>query len=85
MFSDVTNAYIVWSLAEAGIDVNKDLEWMLKACEANLRKDSYLMALTSATCYKLNKKEEGNSLAEALIKFQQKDGSVADQETTITR
>jgi len=50
-----------------------------------LRKDSYLMALTSATCYKLKKRNEGNSLAEELAKFQGKDGSVSDQETTITR
>jgi len=57
----------------------------LKECEAKLRKDSYLLGLTAATMYKLKRHEEGNSLAADLIKFQKEDGSVSDQETTITK
>jgi len=43
------------------------------------------LALTAATMFKLGRKDVGVSLSSDLEKFQGKDGSVSNQETTITK
>ena len=80
---DVTNAYIVYSLAEAGsqqidIEVNKVVETALQ------KKDPYLLALACNTLWLLKKSEKAAEVTKVLIAAQKDDGSWQGHTHSIT-
>eukprot|EP01117_Protostelium_nocturnum_P005679 TRINITY_DN2049_c1_g5_i1.p1 TRINITY_DN2049_c1_g5~~TRINITY_DN2049_c1_g5_i1.p1 ORF type:complete len:886 (-),score=345.80 TRINITY_DN2049_c1_g5_i1:33-2372(-) len=79
-----TDAYITWALTEAGLDTKKDIDYVVKNC-AEKKKDAYIWALTAICLYKSNRKEEATVWSRKLAELLKPDGSIADEETSITR
>ncbi len=70
---EVTNAYLVYSLAEAGYsDIHKEYEAALK--EAWSSKDAYRQALLASASFKLKRTEEGQKLVKELTAEVQQKG-----------
>lgn len=78
-----TNAYIVWSLVEAGMDLKDELNAVAQECKAST--DPYYIGLAACSLYTLKRNEEAEQLAEKLISFQQPSGLITNAPTTITR
>jgi len=71
---DITNAYIIYSLAEAGfqqleLEVKKTTETALQ------KKDPYLLALAANTLWLLKQTDKANEVTAALIQTQAENGS----------
>ena len=81
---EITNAYIVYALSEAGYTDFK-LEAKTSYDKAVTNKDPYQMALMANTMYNLGEKAKGDKLISSLSKSQFKDGSWNGSEHSITR
>lgn len=81
---DITNAYIVYALAEAGQqDVEKELNAL--AAQALRTKDPYLLALAANALFRLNHDARGRTAVDALLAAQSSDGSWTGARHSITR
>ncbi|MCD2258377.1 TonB-dependent receptor plug domain-containing protein [Psychroserpens luteolus] len=60
--ADVANAYIVYAISEAGIDVDLSLEYEAAFKDALKSKDAYKMAMMALASYNLNKPENASIL-----------------------
>lgn len=71
---DITNAYIVYSLAEAGSQqIDAEVE---KTCKTALeKKDPYLLALAANTLWLLKKEEKAKEMTAVLLAKQMENGS----------
>lgn len=79
-----TDAYITWALTEAGLDTKKDVDYVVANC-AEKKNDAYIWALVSICLYRLNRKKEAQKWSRKLAELQRPDGSVMDEQTSITR
>jgi hypothetical protein len=84
--AEVTDAYIVWSLAEAGFAGGLDKELERQAALARDSRDPYLLALATGTLTRLDgKRKEAAAAAQRLAALQAKDGSFPGADHSITR
>ncbi len=82
----VADAYIVYAISEAGIDVSLEKEYDTTYAKAVQSNDTYRMALLAAASYNLNKPENGNRLLEAITQNIERYGFKGlPVENTITR
>ncbi len=81
--AEVTNAYIVYALAEAGFD-EIDLEANAAYKEALSSKDPYQLALVACAMFELGEKDKGRKALAALMGTQDKDGSFTGKKHSIT-
>ncbi len=81
---EITNAYIVYSLSEAGI---KDIQAELDAAneKAKASADPYQLALVANAYFNMGQAEKGEALMDQLLPLQQKDGSWNGKSHSITR
>jgi alpha-2-macroglobulin-like protein len=80
---DITNAYIVWSLTEAG-EKDLDLEITSIYKDAKSKKDAYLWGLAASSLFTTGKVNEAMELANEICNHQEKTGEVLQSKTTIT-
>src|SRR5262249_38249027 len=80
---DITNAYIVWALTDAG---NDDVEKELKVLTAQAKdsKDPYFLALVGNSLINRSKTEEGLAVLKQLGGLQKADGHLQGTRTSIT-
>jgi hypothetical protein len=71
---DITNAYILYGLAEAGFQ-QLDLEVKTAAALALEKKDPYVLALMANTLWLLNKKTEAREMTRVLLSTRKENGS----------
>ncbi|WP_298901252.1 TonB-dependent receptor plug domain-containing protein [uncultured Psychroserpens sp.] len=64
--ADVANAYIVYAISEAGIDVDLNLEYEAAYKDALKSKDAYKMAMMALASYNLDKPENASTLISKL-------------------
>ncbi len=84
--AEVTDAYIVWSLAEAGYTDELDKELARQQGLATKTSDPYMLALAAGTLARLDGKDkEARAAAKRLVSMQAKDGSWAGADHSITR
>lgn len=82
--ADITNAYIVYALAEAGRrDIQKELDSSVKSAMES--KDPYVMALVANALYCFDDKNRGNEIIKILIGKQANDGAWCGSRHSITR
>lgn len=79
----VTNAYIVYALAEAGFD-EIDIEANAAYKEAISSKDPYQLALVACAMFELGEKDKAQKALTALMGTQSKDGSFTGKKHSIT-
>ncbi len=80
---DITNAYIVWALLEAGErGLEKEIEWV--AARAKESDDAYFLALAANVMY-LGKHPQAPAILDRLNGKQGTDGAVRGATTSITR
>jgi len=80
---DVTNAYIVYALAESGYtDLKNEFNASLKRAQDT--KDPYLMALMANAAIKLGETKKADEIVSALLNMQAKDGSWTGTTHSIT-
>jgi hypothetical protein len=81
---DITNAYIVYALAEAGRrDIQKELDASVKSAQES--KDPYVLSLVANALFCFNDTQRGNEILKALMSKQDKDGSWCGTRHSITR
>lgn len=81
---DITNAYIVYALSEAGYkDVAKELNAVEK--EAKKSNDPYLMALAANVLFNVSEKERGDKMIVQLINARNEAGFWTGKKHSITR
>jgi hypothetical protein len=80
---DITNAYILYGLAEAGFQ-QLELEVKTASAKALEMKDPYVLALMSNTLWLLNKKEAAREMMQAMISTRKEDGSWTGTRHSIT-
>ncbi len=80
---EITNAYIVYSLAEAGFQ-QLDLEVQKTTETALARKDPYLLALASNTLWLLKQNEKAREVTRELLRLQAENGSWTGLSHSIT-
>ena len=80
---DITNAYIVYSLAEAGFQ-QLDLEVKKTTQIALEKKDPYLLALAANTLWLLKQTDKAREITQELLKTQALDGSWTGLSHSIT-
>jgi alpha-2-macroglobulin-like protein len=82
---DITNAYIVWALAESG--VTREIDRELKALyeQAKTAKDPYFIALAGLGQLNAGRTAESTEILQRLREFQQPIGEVEGARTSITR
>ncbi len=81
---EITNAYIVWALSEAGYtDIEKEVETSYDIAVKS--KDPYLMGLMANTMFNLKDNKKAESLMTSLYKMQDKNGSWTGVKHSITR
>ncbi len=84
--AEVTDAYIVWSLAEAGFVDGLDKELARQQGVALESSDPYMLALAAGTLTRLDGLDkEAQAAAKRLVSMQSKDGSWAGADHSITR
>jgi hypothetical protein len=81
---DITNAYIVYALAEAG---QRDIDKEVKAVAAHAlrKKDPYLLALAANALFRRENNGQGRTALDALLAAQSSDGSWTGTRHSITR
>ena len=81
---EITNAYIVWSLAEAGYkDIKKELDAAEK--EAYKSNDPYQLGLVANALYVFGDKTRAEKALTELLKAQKNDGAFAGKTHSVTR
>eukprot|EP00698_Gefionella_okellyi_P004784 TRINITY_DN1442_c0_g1_i1.p1 TRINITY_DN1442_c0_g1~~TRINITY_DN1442_c0_g1_i1.p1 ORF type:complete len:1311 (+),score=348.63 TRINITY_DN1442_c0_g1_i1:56-3988(+) len=82
---DVTNAYIIWALTEAG-STAEDLKLELTSMRALAAtvKDCYILGLIALSHFNVKDDKTGTDLLQLILKSQQADGHIEDVNTTIT-
>ncbi|HYT94223.1 MAG TPA: alpha-2-macroglobulin family protein, partial [Gemmataceae bacterium] len=80
----VTNAYIVWSLTEAGGDEDLTVELKTLHEAAKSSKDPYFVALVGLAHLNRGKSDEGLALLKAMRTAQQADGRLTGAQMSIT-
>ena len=80
---DVTNAYIVYAMSEAGY-TNLKSEFNASVKKALETKDAYLLAMMANTAYKLNDTKTAEQIMNVLIPLQSKEGSWTGSTHSIT-
>lgn len=80
---DITNAYIIYGLAEAGFQ-QLDLEVKKMTGIALDKKDPYVLALMANTLWLLKKPEEAREMTRALMATRKEDGSWTGSRHSIT-
>ena len=84
--AEVTDAYIVWSLAEAGFVDGLDKELARQKGVAQKTSDPYMLALAAGTLTRLEGEDkEARAAAKRLVSMQAKDGSWVGADHSITR
>jgi hypothetical protein len=84
--AEVTDAYIVWSLAEAGFTDGLDKELARQQEVAQKTSDPYMLALAAGTLARTDgKQKEATAAARRLVSMQAKDGSFPGADHSITR
>ena len=84
--AEVTDAYIVWSLAEAGFTDGLEKELDRQRGVARSSNDPYMLALAAGTLTRLEgANKEAAAAAKRLVSMQAKDGSWAGADHSITR
>jgi len=82
--ANTTNAYIVWSLTEAGEgSLDKEVDFLLAGWKD--QKDTYFLGLVAGCLYNTRRTKEAEEIAMKLVEAQQDDGSVKNAVTSITR
>ncbi len=83
---EVADAYIVYAISEAGINISLEKEYNATYTKALQSNDAYQMALLVATSYNLNRPENGKRLLDILIQNIEEFGFKGlPVENTITR
>lgn len=81
---EITNAYIVWALSEAGYtDIKLEVETSYK--QAVKSNDPYILALMSNTMFNLGEEKKAEELLNTLYKIQTKNGNWTGSSHSITR
>ncbi|MCA9270196.1 MAG: hypothetical protein KDA41_17060, partial [Planctomycetales bacterium] len=81
---NITNAYIVWALTEAGqTGIDAEVSHVVTSAEAS--DDPYLLALAAASAHNAGDKEAAARLRQKLAGLQKDDGRLEAKETSITR
>ena len=80
---DVTNAYIVYAMSEAGFS-NLKTEFNASVKKALETKDAYLLAMMANTAYKMNDAKTAEQIMNVLLPLQAKDGSWTGSTHSIT-
>jgi hypothetical protein len=81
---DITNAYIVYALAEAGRrDIQKELDVSVKSAQES--KDPYVLALVANALFCFEDTPRANDCLKLLMSKQEKDGSWCGTRHSITR
>ncbi len=81
---EITNAYIVWALSEAGyIDIKLESETSYK--QAIESKDPYMLALMANAMFNLKEEKKAEELLNTLYKIQTKNGNWTGLKHSITR
>lgn len=81
---DITNAYIVWALTEAGQQgIEKELDHVLQLGDDS--DDPYIIALAAASAMTAGREKTGKTLLAKLADHQEDDGHLDAKETSITR
>jgi len=81
---NTTNAYIVWSLTEAGESgLNQEVDHLLSQCKD--AKDTYFLGLVAGSLFNVGRSSDAIEIGKKLIPQQQPDGSVKNAVTSITR
>jgi alpha-2-macroglobulin-like protein len=84
--AEVTDAYIVWSLTEAGFTQGLDKELARQQGLARSSSDPYMLALAAGTLTRLEGKDkEAKAAAKRLVSMQAKDGSFPGADHSITK
>jgi hypothetical protein len=81
---DITNAYIVWALTEAGGDDDLETELTALITLAKDSKDPYFLALVGNSLINRNKTQEGQAILKKLVELQKEDGRLEGTRTSIT-
>ncbi|MCP4443429.1 MAG: hypothetical protein GY810_31385 [Aureispira sp.] len=81
--AEVTDAYIVWALCEAGYSSKIKKELDKSYTDAVKSEDPYMMSLLANALFKL-KDDRANVLLKEIIKTQQKDGSFVGLTSSVT-
>lgn len=80
---DVTNAYIVYAMSEAGF-TNLKIEFNASVKKALETKDAYLLAMMANTAFKMNDVKTADQIMNVLLPLQFKDGSWTGSTHSIT-
>jgi hypothetical protein len=80
---DITNAYILYGLAEAGFQ-QLDLEIKTASAKALEMKDPYVLALMANTLWILGRKDEAREMTRVLVSTRKEDGSWTGTRHSIT-
>ncbi|HMP58543.1 MAG TPA: alpha-2-macroglobulin family protein [Gemmatales bacterium] len=80
----ITNAYILWSLSEAGVDADLSAEAAAVYAAAAQSPDAYLVALAANVALNLQQAETARALVHRLASLQQANGSLVGTTTSIT-
>jgi len=83
--SDITNAYIVYALSEAGYSKEIEKELMASSKQARSSGDVYQLALVSNALFNCGKNEEGLDLLKQIEKLADTDGGWTGKKHSITR
>lgn len=78
----ISDAYIVWSLTEAG-ETGLETEINALAKQAMDLDDPYFMGLVALSLYNVKRDADAAKLLQRMLKHQQTDGSVIDSKTTV--
>ncbi len=82
--AQITDAYIVWALCEAGVKEDIRLEIETVVANANRSDDPYMLALASLSLIKRGQTAQALPLLKKLQAAKHKDGSLMAKETSIT-
>ncbi|MBX7180804.1 MAG: hypothetical protein K1X82_01735 [Bacteroidia bacterium] len=82
---DITDAYIVYALSEAGFANQLKLEYQKNVEHAITSKDPYLMGMMTMAAVQSNDRTNADKLAKLLVNSQEKDGSWNAKKHSITR
>lgn len=83
--AELTDAYILWALSEAGAANEIQRELNAQHAAAKVSKDSYFIALIGLSLQNAGRTDDAVALLRRLLAAQQKDGHVGGATTSITR
>lgn len=81
---EVTDAYIVYALSEAGFSSEIQNEFAAAYNNAMKSKDPYMLAMVANAAYNLNATDKGNKALTEMMKHQEEDGNITGANHSIT-